>query len=132
MFRTTVRFSFVALSFVALSVANTACSSDTDLYNVDAIHANAVEAYKANFEAAFGKVDPNQNWDFSGVETPALTRGTTNNAIPTIGWISHNGVKSTDYDYLVQDFHYQTGTYKGVNALKNLIDGTEAVAWPYK
>lgn len=132
MFRTTIRFSFVALSFVALSVVNSGCGSDTDYYDANAIHANAVEAYKANFEAAYGKVDPNQNWDFSGVEAPALTRGTTDNAIPTIGWEMVTGVKSTDYDYLVEDFHYQDGTYQGVEALKNLIDNTEAVAWPYK
>lgn len=130
MIRNAFRFSLVALSFVALSVVNTSCGSDTDYYDADLIHTNAIQAYKASFEATFGKVDPNQSWDFSGVETPALTRGNT--AVPTIEWISHNGVKSADYDYLISDFHYEKGTYKGVQALKTLIDTTKAIAWPYK
>lgn len=125
--------SLTAAAVIAVSSVFVSCSNDNNFYDSDASYKDALKAYKENFVKAFGQPSSTQSWDFSGYNAPAKTRGTTttttidNNDV----WKMITGVKSEDYDYLIEDFHYQQGTYKGVDALKKLIDDTEAVAWPY-
>jgi len=52
-----------------MGIAFVACSSDEDLFDKDAAFRQKEAAYAANFEKRYGKIDPNQSWDFS-TDTP--------------------------------------------------------------
>ena len=48
-----------------MGFAFVACSHEGELYNENAAIEDLTNQYKENFEKRYGKVDPNQSWDFS-------------------------------------------------------------------
>ena len=55
------------MALLSMGFAFVACSHDTVFEENQAnIVAEQMNEYRANFEAKYGKVDPNQSWDFSG------------------------------------------------------------------
>ena len=55
-----------------MGIAFVACSSKEDLFDEDAVIKQLDAAYTANFEKRYGKIDPNQTWDFS-TDTPVYS-----------------------------------------------------------
>jgi len=62
-------------SFLLAGVCGmTSCSNNDVLYDANNISLKQKNEYKANFETKYGKVDPDQNWDFTGHASKARTR----------------------------------------------------------
>lgn len=55
------------------------CSHDLSI-DETAVVENLKNEYRAAFEQKYGKVDPNQSWDFTGFAAKASTRGTSSNS----------------------------------------------------
>ena len=56
-------------SMAVMGLAFMSCSKD--LYSEDAVNELQDATYAANFEKRYGKIDPNQTWDFTtGVPVP--------------------------------------------------------------
>ena len=61
------------LAMVGVSALTTGCRESFDYE--EAYRANPEFVYRENFEKAFGKIDPNQSWDFTkGGKSVSLTR----------------------------------------------------------
>jgi len=56
-------------SIAIMGMAFVACSSNEDLFDEEAAIKQQNAIYAANFEKRYGKIDPNQSWDFS-TDTP--------------------------------------------------------------
>ena len=54
-------------SMAVMGLAFMSCSKD--LYSEDAVNELQDATYAANFEKRYGKIDPNQTWDFTTGET---------------------------------------------------------------
>ena len=57
----------MGIALLSMGFAFVSCSK-TDVFEEDQANfvAEQMNEYRANFEAKYGKVDPNQSWDFSG------------------------------------------------------------------
>lgn len=66
------------MTMLFASMAFVACSHDLSV-NEDYASENLKAQYKANFEKKYGKIDPNQSWDFTNYSdaSQARTRGTS-------------------------------------------------------
>lgn len=72
-------FSLVVIALLS------ACRNEFDFE--EAHRANPVEEFKYNFETIFGKIAPDQSWDFSGYDTKAVTRaGTAPSFVESSDW----------------------------------------------
>lgn len=67
------------LAAVGFSAIITGCSNDFDFD--EARRENPEFVYKENFEKAFGTIDPNQSWDFTGGKIYGKTRAGMSDAI---------------------------------------------------
>ena len=72
---------FVTTSMAVVGLVFVACSHD-DFIDQDAPVKNLKAEYAANFEKKFGKIDPNQTWDFSSPQT-TFTLPSSSNAART-------------------------------------------------
>ena len=59
-------------SMAVFGMAMTSCSKEENLFDNQAAQANRMEQYRVNFEKKFGKIDPNQSWDFARMEPVCL------------------------------------------------------------
>ena len=65
-------------SMAIMGMAFVACSSNEDLFDENAAIKQKEAAYTANFEKRYGKIDPNQTWDFS-TDTPIYSMVSSGN-----------------------------------------------------
>lgn len=79
-------------SMAVFGMAMTSCSKEENLFDSDAAQAKRMDTYKANFEKKYGKIDPNQSWDFStmqrygvptGFDASVRTRGIASESVIT-------------------------------------------------
>ena len=77
-------FKLSAVALVAGAFGMSSCSSNDDIYNPDNAAERIKNEYKAAFEQKYGKVDPNQSWDFTGYAAKARTRAEGNDV--TLTW----------------------------------------------
>lgn len=56
---------FKGMALLTMGFAFVACSHEGELYNENAVIEDLTNQYKENFEKKYGKIDPNQSWDFS-------------------------------------------------------------------
>lgn len=73
---------FVTTIMAVVGLVFVACSHD-DFIDEDAPVKNLKAEYAANFEKKFGKIDPNQTWDFSSPQTTFSLPSTSTNAART-------------------------------------------------
>ena len=68
---------FLGLSVLMSSAAFVSCSkSDVFEANKASIEASEKDEYRSYYEAKYGKIDPNQSWDFTNFSNGAMTRAT--------------------------------------------------------
>ena len=84
-------------SIAIMGIAFVACSSNEDLFDEEAAIKQQNAIYAANFEKRYGKIDPNQTWDFS-----------TNT--PTYSLVSSSSITRTAASGETPDFTCTTGT----------------------
>ena len=84
-------------SIAIMGIAFVACSSNEDLFDEEAAIKQQNAIYAANFEKRYGKIDPNQTWDFS-----------TNT--PTYSLVSSSSITRTAASLETADFRCTTGT----------------------
>lgn len=72
----------VTTSMAVVGLAFVACSHD-DFIDQDAPVKNLKAEYAANFEKKYGKIDPQQTWDFCSTETTYSLPSTSTNAART-------------------------------------------------
>ena len=84
-------------SIAIMGIAFVACSSNEDLFDEEAAIKQQNAIYAANFEKRYGKIDPNQTWDFS-----------TNT--PTYSLVSSSSITRTAASLETADFTCTTGT----------------------
>lgn len=65
---------FKGMALLTMGFAFVACSHES-VYNENAANESVTNEYKAAFEQKYGKVDPNQSWDFTNTSSQAKTRG---------------------------------------------------------
>jgi hypothetical protein len=65
-------------SMAVMGVAFISCSNES-LFDDNAYHKQKEEAYTSNFEKRYGKIDPNQTWDFT-TDTPTYSMVSTGGA----------------------------------------------------
>ena len=59
-------------SMAVMGIAFVSCSSNDDLFDEGAIMKQLDATYATNFEKRYGKIDPDQTWDFS-TDTPTFS-----------------------------------------------------------
>ena len=71
-------------SMAVMGLAFMSCSKD--LYSEDAVNELQDATYAANFEKRYGKIDPNQTWDFTtGVATySTVSSGSSTRAVASV------------------------------------------------
>jgi hypothetical protein len=67
------------MSLLMVSAAFVGCSKKSDIFeeNMAQLAENQKEAYRLNFEKKYGKIDPNQSWDFTSVAQGVTRSGET-------------------------------------------------------
>lgn len=80
------KYLMTGLAALAMTAAMTSCSHDDDLYQP----ATNQEAFKTQFVAQFGNIDPNQNWGFTA-ETPITVVETRAHNVNRNEWGTGNG-----------------------------------------
>ena len=90
------------MAALAICAAFASCSHDTDFEasNQEFTVENLKNEYKVAFEQKYGKVDPNQSWDFTGFTASARTRGTLSNI--GMDWILNGYGNSEIYGMTVK------------------------------
>lgn len=114
----TIKSFALALSVIASAGVVTSCSNDDYKYDEEYAQKVAEAEFKANFEKAFGKIAPNQEWDFSsgsefylaGNETRATRAGET----------SYNPVIGEYYNVEKATLNWLTNTLKEGKDNRNL------------
>lgn len=76
-----IKSLFLTASVAVVGLVFVACSHD-DFIDKDAPVKNLKAEYAANFEKKFGKIDPNQNWDFCSTQ-PVYSLPSSSNAART-------------------------------------------------
>lgn len=75
-----VKSLLVLGSMAVLGMAMSSCSKEEILFDNEAAQAKRMDTYRANFEKAFGAIDPNQSWDFASMEPVCLPVSSRNAA----------------------------------------------------
>lgn len=76
-----IKSLFLTASVAVVGLVFVACSHD-DFIDKDAPVKNLKAEYAANFEKKFGKIDPNQTWDFCSTQ-PVYSLPSSSNAART-------------------------------------------------
>lgn len=146
-------------SMAVFGMAMTSCSKEENLFDSDAAQAQRMEKYKANFEKAFGTIDPDQNWDFASMEpvylpvsyrnattrsASVVTRGEDGQIIidqPVLTWMHNNMSPGNDNSTKGKKFSFEAPSnpitivpiYQGIASyfweLWMDVDGTPYKVW---
>ena len=92
--------------------------------------AELVAQYKAAFEQKYGKVDPNQSWDFTGYAAKAKTRGTSNNSSSISMQWDQKGYGRGSYKGPRQE-DMQDAILNDIVQVKDLVASVLPVKFPY-
>lgn len=105
---------FLGLSVLMSSATFVSCSkNDVFEENKASMEAAEKDEYRSNYEAKYGKIDPNQSWDFTNFSSTSKTR-------------AGNGIVNNDIDdpsFLQQSLHNDKGD------VKSSLDRTSAAAF---
>ena len=86
-------------SMAMMGFAFVSCSSNEDLFDEGAAIKQKEASYAANFEKRYGKIDPNQTWDFS-TDTPTyslVSSGSSTRAAASVETASFTVTKGEMY-----------------------------------
>lgn len=96
-------------SMAVMGIAFMSCSKE-DLYNENAYMEQQEAIYKANFEKRYGKIDPNQSWDFS-TDTPiysVVSSGSTTRTVASAELANFNHtVGSMEIQQAISEYMFE-------------------------
>ena len=108
-------------SMAVMGTAFVSCSSNEDLFDEGAIIKQLDATYAANFEKRYGKIDPDQTWDFS-TDTPTFSPASSGSSTRAAA-----SVETANFDRTVgsMDIQKEISEYMSANLPKGQNNSTK-------
>lgn len=86
------KIMLIGMAMLTTGITFVSCSNASDVLekNKDIFIEDQLNVYRTNFERRYGKVDPNQKWDFTSMANGAKTRGNEGTDVSSV--IDYPGV----------------------------------------